>query len=116
METGDRGRTALSRGRAPGHRSGGRRSRPQSYAGAWTPDLRPHRLTLNGVGASAPALRVRATRRRTGLFRRLYDRARVCGGGNVAIARDVCAAEPSSGSRPGHAQADFGEADGYIAG
>ena len=47
-----------------------------------------------------------------GIFRRLYDCARVRGAGN-ARAREMFV--PLS-HRPGHAQADFGEADGYIAG
>ena len=46
------------------------------------------------------------------MFRPLYDCARVRGAVNIARSRDVRAVEPSSGSP----QADFGEADAYIAG
>ena len=49
---------------APSGDRGGRRCPcSQPHAGARTPDLRPHRLTPNRVGASAPVLQVCATRR-----------------------------------------------------
>src|SRR3954463_6408796 len=61
MEAGDRGRAALAYGRAPGHRDGRGRPRAQPHAGAGTPNLRPHRLTLDWAGGIAPAPLIRAT-------------------------------------------------------
>ena len=55
MEAGDRRRAALAHGRASGDRGGRRRPCPQPHAGAGTPELRPRRLTLDGVGVIAPA-------------------------------------------------------------
>jgi len=62
VQAGDRGRAALAHGRPPGDRGGYRRPRAQPHVGAWTPELRPHRLTSNGVGTAASALQVHATR------------------------------------------------------
>jgi len=47
---------------AGGDRRGGRRPRAQLHAGAWTPDLRPHRPNPDGVGVNAPASPIHAPR------------------------------------------------------
>ena len=57
----DRGWIALAHGRAPGDRGGRGGPRAQSYAGAGTPEVCPHRLTLDQIGVSAPAPLIRAT-------------------------------------------------------
>ena len=62
VQTGDRRRTALAHGRPSGDRGGRRRPCAQPHGGVWTPELRPHRLTSNGVGATASALQIHATR------------------------------------------------------
>ena len=64
MEAGDRGRAALAHGRASGDRDGRGSPRAQPHAGAGTPELRPHRLILDGVGVIAPAPLIRATQPR----------------------------------------------------
>ena len=61
VQTGDRRRAALAHGRASGDRGGRRRRCPQPHGGAGTPELRPHRLTSDGVGATASALLIHAT-------------------------------------------------------
>src|SRR5215211_3629900 len=58
----DRRRAALAHGSASGDRGGGCRPRPQPHAGAGTPGVRPHRMTPNGVGVSAPFPLIHATR------------------------------------------------------
>ena len=62
MEAGDRRRAALAHGRASGDRGGGRRPCPQPHAGAGTPELRPRRLTPDGVGVVAPTPLIHAPR------------------------------------------------------
>src|SRR3954449_10867235 len=62
VEAGDRRRAALARRRAPGDRGGGRRPRAQPHAGARTPELRPHRLTLEGDRVTASQRSIRAPR------------------------------------------------------
>ena len=62
VEAGDRRRAALAHGRASGDRGGGRRPCPQPHAGAGTPELRPHRLTPDGVGVVAPTPLIHAPR------------------------------------------------------
>src|SRR4051812_35840907 len=72
VEAGDRRWAALARRRAPGDRGGGRRPRAQPHAGARTPELRPHRLTRRGRGATAAKRSIHAPRlqaRRTNLRR-----------------------------------------------
>src|SRR4051794_24779086 len=58
----DRRWAALTHGSASGDRGEGCRPRPQPHAGAGTPGVRPHRMTQNGVGVSAPLPLVHATR------------------------------------------------------
>src|SRR4051812_40388345 len=68
VETGDRRRAALAHRRAPGDRGGGRRPRAQPHAGARTPELRPHRLSPDGVGATASTRLIGAPRCRDELL------------------------------------------------
>src|SRR3954466_15894733 len=56
---------ALAHGRASGHRDGRGGPRAQPHAGPGTPDLRPHHLTPNGAGVSAPPPLIRATQPRS---------------------------------------------------
>src|SRR3954447_13928719 len=51
----------LAHGPASGHGDERRRRGPEPHAGAGTPDLHPHHLTLNGGGGSATAPLIRAT-------------------------------------------------------
>ena len=62
VETGDRRRVASAHRRAPGDRGGGRCPRAQPHAQVRTPELRPHGLTPNGAGVSAPAPLIPAPR------------------------------------------------------
>ena len=61
IQAGDWGPAALTHREGLGHRGrcGGPRSQP--HAGAGTPKLRPHRLTLDGAGVAAPTPLIRAT-------------------------------------------------------
>jgi len=61
-QAGDRGRVALARGRPSGDRGERRRRCAQPLDGAWTPELRPHRLTTDGVGATMSTFKGCATR------------------------------------------------------
>ena len=61
VQAGDRRRAALTHGQASSDRGARRGPCAQSHGGAWTPELRPHRLTSNGDGANAPSFRVYAT-------------------------------------------------------
>lgn len=64
MKTGYRGRAALAQGRAPGNQGGRGRPCLQSHVGGRTPNVYLHRLTPDGVGASAPTLRILVPPRR----------------------------------------------------
>src|SRR3954470_25006919 len=68
VEAGDRRRGARACGPASGDRGGCRRPRPRPHVGVRTPELRPHRLTPDGVGVSAPAPLIRAPRCRERLL------------------------------------------------
>src|SRR3954453_6082540 len=67
----DRGWAALAHRGASGHRDGRSGPRAQPHAGPGTPELCPHRLTVDGVGVNAPAFLIRATQPRT--FTKTYD-------------------------------------------
>ena len=62
VQAGDRWRAALPHGPASRDRSGRRRPCSEPYAGAGTPDLRPHRLNPGGTGLIALVLSIPATR------------------------------------------------------
>src|SRR5438874_9116857 len=53
LETGHRSRAALANRRATSGRSGNCCRRPEPYAGAGTPELRPHRMRPRGPGITA---------------------------------------------------------------
>ncbi len=55
LQTGDRGRAALAHGRASGDRGGHRSRCAEPHAGAWTPGVRPHRMTPGENRLTAPA-------------------------------------------------------------
>ena len=82
LQARDRGRAALAHGRASGDRDGRRGPGPEPHAGAGTPELRPHRMTQDGVGVTAPAPLIRATSvdapfRARGNFRTVVARGRM---------------------------------------
>jgi hypothetical protein len=64
LQTADRGRSALSYGRASYHRDWCRHPCLEPHAGAGTPDLRPHCLSFNGDEVAATCQPIRATTQR----------------------------------------------------
>src|ERR1700712_3126583 len=62
LETGDRRRTALTYRRMSDDGSRRCRACPQPHAGTWTPELCPHHLISNGVGAAASTPLIHAPR------------------------------------------------------